>query len=69
MTEQLEARLRAINLDDDHDLYVNAPIITEAADTLKRYREALTLIGDAQPCHCGRCTFMGQQARQALSNS
>lgn len=39
------------------------------AAEVARLREALGRIGRAEPCHCARCTAMGEDARQALAAS
>jgi hypothetical protein len=39
VTNDLIARLESIDIEDDHDLYDNAPILKEAANALRAYTQ------------------------------
>lgn len=42
-----------------------ADLITQQAAEIERLRAVLLQIGEMQPCHCARCTVMGEVARKA----
>jgi len=56
---ELVERLRAIDVDDDHDLFVNADILAEAASEITRLRDFITALED------GNMTFLCDQLDRA----